>query len=157
MITDHLLHPELFRKRMKWLKWLAPIFLLGLVVFYELVPSRWIHVHVGEAYHYWAEIIFYGILGPALAYLAFILLERWFEERETSDLQATIVAQRQADLVESRNLYDDALQALFAASVIIATLHTNGQRPATINENQIQAAQRAIDGTIKKLRSQLAE
>jgi hypothetical protein len=75
------------RGRVRWLRRILPVGLLLLVVIYEIGPAYWIHDALGEQYHFLAEILVYGTVGPVLAFLLLDLLDRWLEERETTKLK----------------------------------------------------------------------
>ncbi|MBI4768852.1 MAG: hypothetical protein HY784_00175 [Chloroflexi bacterium] len=102
-----------------------PVGLLLLVVVYEAGPARWIHDRLGDNYHFVAEVLFYGTTGPALAFVLLDFLGRWLEERETSELQAQVLAQARERAKISHQLSDDALQTLFAASALLTSLESS--------------------------------
>lgn len=112
------------RHKLRLIQWLAPVGMALLVILYEIGPANTIHKLLGSQPHFLAEILFYGTLGPALVFLAFELLGRWLEERETRELQAVALAQAWEHARVSHEVTDDALQALFAASVILSSLET---------------------------------
>ena len=112
------------RHKLRLIQWLAPLGMALLVVFYEIGPANTIRKMLGFQPHFLAEILFYGTLGPALVFLAFDLLGRWLEERETSELQAIALDQARELARISHEVTDDALQALFAASVILSSLES---------------------------------
>lgn len=146
---------SVFRRRLVWLKWLGPAGLIVLVILYELGPSEWIRVGLGPGYHTLAEILVYGTIGPLLAFLFLEYLGRWLEERETSELQAMILAQARENARLSRELSDNTLQALFAISVLLDTAKTSGpELPPEVTE-QLRAANTALDRAIRQLREHL--
>jgi hypothetical protein len=102
------------REHVETLGWALPTTMVLLVVGYELGPARWIYETLGYRYHLLAEIIIFASLGPTLAFIVLQLLRRWLEERETSDLQAHLLARSRAEAEGSRQLNDDALQELTA-------------------------------------------
>ncbi len=136
------------------LKWLIPAALLLLVVVYEAGPSRWIALGLGEPYHLFTQILVYGTVGPLLAFKLLDFLSRWLEERETTDLQAQVLARAREQAQLNQRLHDDALQALFAASALIAALESN---PALSPEAlaQLREARCALQQTIQKLHTHL--
>src|SRR3990172_7021006 len=102
------------RRRLGLLQWLVPAGLLLLVVAFEIGPSRWIHNRMGDMYHFVAEILIYGTVGPVLAFILLDFLGRWLEERETSDLQAQVLARARAQARLPRQLRDDTLPTFFS-------------------------------------------
>jgi hypothetical protein len=140
------------------LSWVVPLAMFALVVGYELGPSRWIHESLGYHYHLAAEILFYATLGPALAFAILKILQRWLEERDTSDLQAQLLARTRAEAEGSRQLNDDALQVLFAAGVLIDTLKAGNDDalPLELHE-QIDQTEKALQEAVAQLRSHLLE
>jgi signal transduction histidine kinase len=142
------------RRRFGLLRWLLPVALLLFVVAYEVGPSRWIHDNLGDAFHFAAEIVLYGTVGPALAFKLLDFLNRWLEERETSELQAQVLAQAREQARLNHKLSDDTLQALFATSVLLAALESNPELPSEAAV-QLREAQRALNHAIQQLQAHL--
>ena len=134
---------------------MAPAALVVLVVVYEIGPAHWLHDRLGEEAHFVAEILVYGSVGPLLAFLLLHLLGRWLEEKETSDLQARVLAQAYEHVRISRKLSDDALQALFAASMLLASLKSSLPDPLPETASNLLAVQQSLDGAIRRLRDHL--
>ena len=138
------------------LRWLAPLATAVLVFIYELGPARWLHFGLGMDYHILVEILFFGTMGPLVAFFFLEFLARWLEERETSELQAQILAQAREQLQISHDLTDSALQTLFAASTVIASLKQDASlRPESAAA--LTETEKAIDTAINNLRSHLLE
>jgi signal transduction histidine kinase len=151
--TSSILTP--LRGRVRWLRHILPAGLLLLVVIYEIGPAYWIHNAFGEQYHFLAEILVYGTVGPVLAFLLLDLLDRWLEERETTEAQAQRLAQIDAHAKISQQLNDDALQMLFAASILLASLKSNwDDMPPDTRYNLLETEQ-ALDRAIQQLRDHL--
>ena len=110
------------RRRLSLLRWLVPVAMFALVLVYELGAGPWLDAQGGVVWHRVVDIVFYGLLGPALTALALELLSRWIEERETSELQALALARAREQAQAGRQLTDDTLQTLFAASTLLASL-----------------------------------
>lgn len=142
------------RHRFGLLRWLLPLGLLLFVVAYEVGPSRWIHDNLGDAFHFAAEIVLYGTVGPILAFILLNFMDRWLEERETSELQAQVLAQAREQAKISHKLSDDTLQALFATSVLLAALESNPELPPEAAV-QLREAQRALNHAIQQLQAHL--
>ena len=154
--SQRLLPPlSALRRRLGLLKWLVPAGLMLIVAIYELGPARWILNALGARYHLVAEILVYGTLGPALAFVLLDLLGRWLEERETSELQAKVLAQAREHVRVSRQLNDDALQTLFAASLLLDTIESGARDLPPGVAVQLQAAARALDRAIQQLHAEL--
>lgn len=146
------------QNHLQLLSWLVPLAMFVLVVGYEVGPSRWIHEGLGYYYHLAAELLFYATLGPALAFAVLKLLQRWLEERDTSDLQARLLARSRAEAEGSRQLNDDALQVLFAAGVLIDTLKAGNDDalPPDLRE-QVNDTEQALQEAVAQLRSHLLQ
>ena len=144
------------KKHMKLLSWAVPLAMFALVVGYELGPARWIHQNLGYRYHLLAEVLVFATLGPLRVFAILQLLRRWLEERDTSDLQARLLARTRADAEGSRQLNDDALQVLFAAGVLIDTLKAGKDEalPPKLRE-QVEETEEALQVAVAQLRSHL--
>jgi hypothetical protein len=143
------------RRRLGGLRWIVPFGMLGLVVVFEFGPARWIENKLGSASHFTAELAFYGLLGPALAALLLDLLGRWIEERETTELQAQALARARQHAHAGRELADDTLQTLFAASALIATLEAHAGELPEGAADRLGATHRALDDAIQRLYARL--
>lgn len=147
--------PNSFRRQLRILKWLIPIGLVVLVVVYEIGPSRWVYQGWGFNAHLLIEILLFGTVGPLLAFLLLELLSRWIDEKETADLQAHLLAQASEKESKVRQLSDDTIQVLFAASLLMNTIRSDGPdlRPMTVS--QIETTEEALNESIAQLRSHL--
>ncbi|HEX6302980.1 MAG TPA: hypothetical protein VFZ76_02255 [Anaerolineales bacterium] len=143
------------RKWLRVLRWALPLAMFGLVVLYELVAARWFHLNMGEAFHYLAEILFYGTIGPALAFILLHFLGRWLEEKETSDLQAKLLAQAREYTGVSKKLNDDALQTLFAVRVLINSLQVGLKKQDLEFAALLKNTESTLEIAIKELRENL--
>ena len=140
------------RQRLMLLKWAMPLALFLIVVIFELGPSRWIHDDIGDAYHFLAEIVIYGSIGPSLAFAFLHFLGRWLEERETSDLQALILARTRQQAEMGHQLSDKVLQDLFAASALLASLEAHASELPPDAQAQFHQAQATLNQTVQQLR-----
>ncbi len=143
------------KRRIHLLQRIVPIGLILLVALYELGPARWILEHAGEDYHLFVDVLLFGILGPILAYLLLHFLERWLEERETSELQARLLAHTRELARISHEISDDALQALFGASVMLATLKASLTDMPPNTASALQQTEAALDRAIQQIRDHL--
>ena len=143
------------RKWLRILRWLLPVSMLLLVVAYQLVAARWFQNNVGEQYHYLAEILFYGTIGPAFAFMLLHFLGRWLEEKETSDLQAKLLAQAREYAGISNKLNDDALQTLFAARILINSIEAGLEKQDQGAAALLKRTETALEVAIKELREHL--
>ena len=78
----------LLRQRLDRLRWLLPLGLGLLSVFYQLGPAAWVHDRVSHELHYIVEITFYGLFGPLAVFWAVGQIRGWLEERERLERQA---------------------------------------------------------------------
>jgi signal transduction histidine kinase len=136
---------------LRWIQWLAPLGMALLVLVYELGPASWIHDRFSNQHHLLAEIIFYGTIGPVLTFFLIDLLGRWLEERETSELQARALAQAHEFARVGHEVTDDALQALFAASVTLSSLESRYPDLPTEIIAQVHETNRALSPIMQKL------
>ena len=143
--------------RLRRWRWLLPLGLILLVAFYEIGPARWIYGRFGFAYHIVADIIIFGTIGPTLLFLTLNFISRWLEERETSDLQAKLLAQSQQEAHHSRQLNDDAVQILFAASVLIDSLKSSHASLPPDTTEQIETMEKSLQQAIEQLRAHLLD
>lgn len=137
------------------LTWVVPLAMVILVVGYEFGPSRWIHHNLGADYHLGAEVLLFGTLGPALTFGLLQLLGRWLEERDTSELQAQLLARSRAEAERSRQLNDDALQVLFSAGMLIDSLKTGNDELPPEMAAQVEQTEQALQDAVAQLRSHL--
>ena len=145
----------LLHRRLDVLQRLVPMALVLLVVFYELGPARWVYDSLGESYHFLAEMLFYGTIGPILAFLVLHFLARWLEERETTEAQAQVLAQTREHARISHELSDDALQTLFAASTLLATLKSHSPHLPPEAASTLSQTEQALERAIQQLRDHL--
>ena len=143
------------RQSVGLLKWIIPVGLMILVAGYEFGPARWIYAQGGVVSEFVADVLIFGTVGPVLAFFALSALEQWFEERETSDLQAEILALARKDAERSRQLNDDAIQVLFAASALISSLQSVQAEISVDYVTQLRNTETALDGAIRNLRLHL--
>jgi hypothetical protein len=129
--------------------------MLVLVAIYELGPARWLLAAGEPLWHLLADVALYGLLGPGLAAVLLELLARWIEERETSELQALALARAREQAQTSRQLTDDTLQTLFAASALLASLedHAAELPPGTLD--RLITTHEALDQGISRLHRRL--
>jgi signal transduction histidine kinase len=139
------------RQRLDLLRWLVPGGLLGLVIINELGLARWVHLHWGDAASVTLNILIYGSVGPVLAYLALTFVGRWLEERETSELQAQVLHRAQAQAQRTHDLTDNALQTLFATSLLLDNLAESRPDPSPEAATQFHEAALAVNRAIEQL------
>jgi signal transduction histidine kinase len=143
------------QRRFGLLRWLVPAGMLLLVVAYEIGPARWIHERLGANYHFAAEILVYGTIGPVLAFVLLDFLGRWLEERETTELQAQVLARAREQARLSHQLSDDTLQALFAASMLLTSLESSLPALPPETATRFRETQAALNQTIQELHARL--
>ncbi|MCS6910439.1 MAG: histidine kinase [Anaerolineales bacterium] len=145
------------RRRLGMLKWLAPGMLVLLVVGYELLISRTVHDMLGPVPHYALDILVYGTVGPVLIFWLLHFLSRWLDERETSELQATILAQARERVRAHQELNDSTLQSLFATSLFLNAVEANLRDLPPEARTQLHAANQSLDRVIRQLREHLLQ
>jgi hypothetical protein len=154
-IDDRLLA---LRHRLQLLRWLVPVTMALLVVAYEALPGPWLLAHYGLGVHTAVEILLFGTFGPLLAFIVLDFFGRWIDERDTSDLQARLMAEARADVTRSRALCDDAVQALFSAGTLISVLQAEAETHGAPESGvQIAATQEKLDEMVATLRAHLEE
>ena len=147
--------PSKFSRRIRLLRGTLPLALAAFVVFYQLFLGSWIHDAFGARIHDLAELVIYGIGGPLLAFLVLDYLGRWIEERETSELQSQILAETRENLNLNRQLSDDALQTLYAVSVLLVSLKSAMPEISPDKAHSLQKAEAALEGSMTRLREHL--
>jgi signal transduction histidine kinase len=143
------------RRRVRRLQWLISIGLFVFVLIYEFGISQWIESRFGPGYHIAIDIAIYGIAGPVSAYLVLHFFSRWLEERETSELQARLLMQAHERAQASTNLSDDALQTLFAASVLISSLKSSTADLSPETKIDLARTEEALNRAIQQIRDHL--
>jgi hypothetical protein len=143
------------RRRLSLLRWLVPALMLGLVLVYELGPARWLMLAGGYQWNLAGDLALYGLLGPVLTALLLELLGRWIEERETSELQALALARAREQAQASRQLTDDTLQTLFAASAVLTALEDQAADLPPVALKQLLDTHLALDQAISRLHRRL--
>lgn len=139
------------------LRWLIPLGLMFLVVAYEVGPARWIYDNWGFTPHLLAEIMIFGTVGPALAFVCLALLQRWLDERDTSDWQSQLLTKAHDHVNRGRQLSDETLQVLFAMGVLIAGFKSQRSELPPDTAVQIELTEQALDEAVERLRSHLME
>jgi hypothetical protein len=135
--------------RLRVWRWAVPMLLLILVVLYEFGPARWILEIYGAAVHFVAEVIVFGTIGPVLAFLVLDYLSRWLAERETSELQAKLLADAHRRAEQRFVQNDDGLQKLFAASAVLSSVQERSAELPPEVAAHIDAVQAALGETIQ--------
>jgi len=143
------------RQRLGLLRWLLPVVMFVLVVVYELALASRVLAAWGSAPHIAVDIAVYGIFGPILAAVLLDLLGRWIEERETTAAQSLALAQARQQAQLQRELTDDTLQTLFAASAMLASLEDHASELPPESVARIQATHAALESAIQRQYAQL--
>ncbi len=76
------------QKRVIVLRWLIPLSFALLVVLYQLGLARWVHDNYSDPLHFGVEIIFFGAVGPAMAFWVLTLVNSWLDEKKEAEQQA---------------------------------------------------------------------
>jgi signal transduction histidine kinase len=143
------------RRGLRRAQWLISISLFAFVVSYELGLSQWIELRLGSSYHIVIDILIYGIVGPVSTYVALHFLDRWLEERETSELQARLLQQARERAQASTTLSDDALQTLFAASILISSLKSSNPELSPGTKADLARTEESLNHAISRIRDHL--
>lgn len=158
LATDRPASLPFIRRRLKLLKTLVPSALVMIVVAFELGPARWIHNAWGAPYHFAIEILIYGTVGPVLTVVAADLLQRWLEERETTEVQARVLAGAREQASAGRQSNESALQTLFAANLLLRSIESSLSGAPPDIANRFADANRALERAIHELQAhQLAQ
>jgi hypothetical protein len=144
------------RRKLRLLKFLIPLGLVLLVIVYELGPSLWIYNSLGFSYHLLVEILIFGSVGPLLVFFLLEMLSRWIEEKETAELQANLLARAQEKELEVRQISDDTLQVLFAASLLITTIKSDQVDLSANTATHIQVTEEALQQVMQRVSSHLS-
>ena len=139
------------RRQLRVLRWAAPLSLLVLVVVYQLGPARWLEAQFGAQVATAAELLFYGTAGPALAWLIVEMLSRWLDERETSELQAGLLAAARETARAKELDSDTALQKLFAANLLLQSLPSGDDLLGAPISTQLRTAHQALEDALRHL------
>ncbi len=148
---------SVLRQRVRRLQGIVFSGLVLFVLVYEFGISQWIEIEFGTGYHVMADILIYGIVGPLSTYLMLHFLDRWLEERETSELQSKLLAQARQKAADSTTLSDDALQTLFAASVLISSLKSNHPDLSPEAKADLARTEESLDRAITQIREHLEQ
>ncbi|HJW91721.1 MAG TPA: histidine kinase dimerization/phosphoacceptor domain-containing protein [Anaerolineales bacterium] len=141
--------------RLRLLRWAIPIALFMLVAIYQLAIAPWIGQEFGSQRHLLAELFFYGTGGPLLAFLVLNYVERWLEERQTSELQAHILEETRQHVTLSRELNDEALQSLYGISILLDSLEARLPDLPAETAAALGETERALDDVIQRIRGRL--
>jgi len=145
----------LLRRRVYVLMRVIPVGLLMFVLIYEFGLSSWIQTHFGSSAHIITDIVIYGLVGPVLAYLVLHFLDRWLEERETSELQSQLLIQARQRAQTSAELSDTALQTLFAASILISSLKSGSAGLLPETKIDLARTEESLNRAIQQIRNHL--
>jgi hypothetical protein len=146
-----------FMDRIRTLRWVVPLVTAMMVIIFEFGPAHWIHSHYGDQSYVIAQILFYGTTGPLMTFLLLNSLGHWLEERETSELQAHVLAHAQEQVKLSKALSDDALQTLFATSTLLTTLRSSSRDLPAETRYALDRMDSALDQVILELRQYLQD
>lgn len=147
------LNLSLTAQRISVLKWILPLAMAVVVLAVEFVQMQ--VLAGGGLGEFIADGLVYGTAGPLLLFWLLDVLQRWLVERETSALQARLLARAREHLSDNQNLSDTTLQSLFATSLYINDVHDHvaGLPPEAVT--QLEAAHQSLDAAITGLREHL--
>ena len=150
-VPVRLLTPRHLRQRVARLRWLAPASLFLLVIVNELGLARWVETHLGHTLSVTLDILIYGTVGPVLAYWLLTFVGRWLEERETSEAQSEALHRARALAQHNHELTDDALQTLYATSLMLDTLARDLPNLSPEATAHYRGAEQAVNRAIEEL------
>lgn len=75
-------------QRITILRWLLPLVIVLVVVFYQLGIARWAHDNYNDAVHFAVEIIFFSTTGPLAAFWILSLIRQWLQEKQVAEEHA---------------------------------------------------------------------
>ncbi len=150
------LNLTLTTERLSRLKWILPLAMVVLVVSVELIEAYWFRGGVLGA-EFVADGLVYGTAGPLLLFWLLDVIQRWLAERETSALQARLLARAQEHLRDSHSLSDATLQSLFATSLYLNDVHQHTEDLPPQAREELDAAHHALDAAIRDLRDHLVK
>ena len=144
---------ESLTHRLDVLRWAVPGGLLLLVVIYELGVRPWVQATLGQMADVVLDIVLYGSVGPLLSYFLLTFIDRWLAERETSALQSQALHQARAQVQRTHDLTDDALQTLFATSLLLDHLTHDLPGQSADAADKFRQAEQAVNRAIEQLYS----
>ena len=142
------------RRRVHVLMRIVPVSLFLFVLVYEFGLSAWAESRLGAGYHL-IDILIYGLVGPVSTFLVLHFLDRWLEERETSELQAQLLIQARQRAQTSAELSDTALQTLFAASILISSLKSGSTELLPETKIDLVRTEESLNRAIQQIRAHL--
>lgn len=148
------LNLTLTTERLSRLKWILPLAMAVLVLSVELLEAFWYRSGV-LGNEFVVDGLVYGTAGPLLVFWLLDILQRWLAERETSALQARLLARAQEHLRDSHTLSDATLQSLFATSLYLNDVHQHTADLPQQAREELDAAHHALDAAIRDLRAHL--
>jgi hypothetical protein len=154
-LPGHALSHVNYRQWLGWLRWLVPATLVLLVGIYAVTLAPWIHARYGFGLFMLVEILLFGTVGPFIVFVLLDFLVRWLDERDTTDLQAQMLVQARQETQKCRELSDDALQILFTAGNLIASLKATHPDLSPERKAQIENTESALNEAAERLRRQL--
>ncbi len=143
------------RVHLPTLRWLVPLLLTVLVIFYELGPASWLYEEQGVLFRTLADLIIFGTIGPLFALIILYFLERWLDEKDTAEFQARILNQARAEIDNGRQLHDNSIQVLFAASLLLDSFRAENPELPPETAVQIGKTETALNQAIFQLREYL--
>jgi PAS domain S-box-containing protein len=89
------------KPRIAMLRWVIPLAFAGFVFLYQLGLARWVHDNVSDSLHFVIEILFFGTVGPLLAFWVLTLVSHWLGEKELAEHQARTNERRLASITDA--------------------------------------------------------
>ena len=105
------------RQRIATMRWLLSLIWIAGVVIYQLVVAAWVQDRFDEGTHYLVEILFYGSVGPLIAFWFLVRIDNQLKEMERVEKKAQTMEKRLASIT---HISADAILSLDAAGRIAA-------------------------------------
>jgi PAS domain S-box-containing protein len=105
------------RQRIASMRWMLTLIWIVGVVIYQLVIAAWVQNRFSEGTHYFVEIMFYGSVGPLLAYWFLLRIDNQLKEMGSVERKAQTMERRLASIT---HISADAILSLDDAGMIAA-------------------------------------
>jgi PAS domain S-box-containing protein len=86
------------KQRIHLLSWMLPLSFAALAIVYQLGLARWVQDNIGDTFHFAVEVLFYGTVGPLLAYWTLRLIGHWLDEKDQAERHARASERRLASI-----------------------------------------------------------
>jgi PAS domain S-box len=105
------------RQRIVRMRWVVFLVWIAGVVVYQLTFASWVHHRYSEGFHYLAEVLYYGSVGPLLALWFLRRIDHHLAEMDLVEKKAQTVERHLASIAQ---VSADAILSLDAAGQIVS-------------------------------------